>query len=151
MSEHARLSINGGIPAEIAHVYEPESGDCILSTGAAFTVRVGGEDHVFTIPGQLVENAAGRFRLARRENVVALAWFEKLRRFASLYGRRLRSEARARFGADAGEHLAWAAERPPHAAGPARSGPALLFRASPPDARAGQSDGSRGRQAASRA
>jgi len=40
----------------------------------------------------------------------ALAWLEKLRRFASLYGRRLRGVAKDRFGGQAEAHLSWMAE-----------------------------------------
>ena len=38
---------------------------------------------------------------------MALNWLEKLRRFASLYGRRLRGVAGTRFGVQAQDHLAW--------------------------------------------
>lgn len=40
----------------------------------------------------------------------ALAWLEKIRRFASLYGRRLNSEARSRFSSGANDHLTWMAQ-----------------------------------------
>ena len=37
-------------------------------------------------------------------------WIDKLRRFATLYGRNLRHTARQRFGADASTHLIWMAD-----------------------------------------
>jgi folate-dependent phosphoribosylglycinamide formyltransferase PurN len=37
-------------------------------------------------------------------------WIEKLRRFASLYGRNLKSEAPARFGGETSAHLSWIAD-----------------------------------------
>lgn len=40
-------------------------------------------------------------------NPVSNIWREKLRRFASLYGRRLRTEARSRFGGDCDMMLSW--------------------------------------------
>lgn len=45
--------------------------------------------------------------ITNAEDPIGIAWREKLRRFASLYGRRLRGEASRRFGKHAPSMLAW--------------------------------------------
>ena len=69
-------------------------------------------------PQTIIDQKLGPLSAAERSTLLddlaagrpeALAWLEKIRRFVSLYGRRLSSEARSRFSSGANDHLTWMA------------------------------------------